>query len=565
LTEGNDPGIFYAKGWYMRALNDFENGKHLQETQSSHASHNSFKRSALAFRTAFELLKENDKQQAGAALKFQALATSYSNEAEVDTFAFQILDELIHGNPTIWEAVSNKDEIFYLHGYFAGRISQNKDPEKNLEISKQSLQTAASIPNNTFGDQSLSYLASLYYKNKDYKNAEAAYMQLADTFPTSPLAAEAWLGSACCADHLQDDLKTGKERRQYTYENFPHTPHAAEAFFTYYTYPEYLQGDRTTIKHLQAFADNYSESPFLLDANYLIGLDYKRDRKSTAGRWIRKKSLTDAIDSFQKAEVLFDEYYEKNLIPADKLDYYTAMRYRATLERAMINLAIADDAQGAKKQIYLDYAEEVFKNLSSELKSQKNPYIQRLFQENAYPLIEEESSFWLAQTYIKAGKDNEAEQILAEMADRYKKAGTARGYYLSRTLDEQGRVAMRKNDFQGALTLFDQAEEAAKGNVLSTDQKLDIWIQQSLCCRGLNHFDEAILILSKVINDDAISALRVKAMYLRAETYELQKRPELARKQLESMVKKGGIWAKKAQEKLDMDASNNHLKDDHGH
>jgi hypothetical protein len=39
-------------------------------------------------------------------------------------------------------------------------------------------------------------------------------------------------------------------------------------------------------------------------------------------------------------------------------------------------------------------------------------------------------------------------------------------------------------------------------------------------------------------------------MYLRAETYELQKRPELARKQLESMVKKGGLWAKKAQEKL---------------
>lgn len=566
LTEANDPGINYAKGWYMRGLNDFEHGQTLLQTQSTHASQHAFKRAASAFRTAFDLLKDNDKEQAATALKYQALATSHFGEDQTDVNAFQILEELIH-NPPIWEAVQNKDEIFYLHGYFAGRISENTDQKKYLETARQSLQAASSLPDNTFGDQALSYLGSLYYKYKDYKNAETTYLQLAQTFPTSPLAGQAWLWSACCADNLQENPKAGKERRQYIYENYPGTPAAAESFFTYYTYPEYLQGDRATIKHLQAFADNYTDSPFLMDANYLIGLDYKRDRKATGGKWIRKKSLTDAIDSFQKSEALFDEYYEKNLIPDDKLDYYTAMRYRATLERAMINLAIADEAQGAKKQIYLDYAEEVFKNLVGELKSKKNPYIQRLFQKSTYPLIEEESSFWLAQTYIKAGKDKEAENILAEMTDRYKKGGTTKGYYLARTLDEQGRLAMRKQDYQSALQLFDQAEEAAKGNVLSTDQKLDLWIQQSLAYRGLNQFDDSLLILSKVVNDDAISALRVKAMYLRAETYELQKRPELARKQLESMVKKGGIWAKKAQEKLDNAYNNNHLKDDsnHGH
>lgn len=257
--------------------------------------------------------------------------------------------------------------------------------------------------------------------------------------------------------------------------------------------------------------------------------------------------------------MLFDDLIEKNLIPADKLDYYTAMRYRATLERAMINLAIADEAQGAKKQIYLDYAEEVFKNLSKELQLKENLYIQRLFLENAFPLIEEESSFWLAQTYVKAKKIEEGDQILAEMIDRYQKINITRGYYLSRTREEQAKIAMGRQEYQKGLQLLKNAEEAAKGNLLSTDQKLGLWIQQSACYRELNQYDDAILILSKVINDDAISALRVKAMYLRAEIYELQKRPEVARKQLESMVKKGGIWARKAQEKLDKDDLN------HGH
>ena len=44
---------------------------------------------------------------------------------------------------------------------------------------------------------------------------------------------------------------------------------------------------------------------------------------------------------------------------------------------------------------------------------------------------------------------------------------------------------------------------------------------------------------------------RIKAMYLRAETYELQNRPELALKQLESTARKGGEWAQKAQKKLE--------------
>ena len=113
---------------------------------------------------------------------------------------------------------------------------------------------------------------------------------------------------------------------------------------------------------------------------------------------------------------------------------------------------------------------------------------------------------------------------------------------------------------QGVFIGFDSrrhskeyAEEAAKGRVLSTDELLDLWVQQSLCYRDLKKMDQSMLILSRVINYDAISSLRLKAMYLRAEIYELQGRQELARKQLDAIASKGGDWAKKAKIKLEED------------
>ena len=88
--------------------------------------------------------------------------------------------------------------------------------------------------------------------------------------------------------------------------------------------------------------------------------------------------------------------------------------------------------------------------------------------------------------------------------------------------------------------------------VLSPDQKLDLWIQRSLCYKELGQLDQAMKLLSDAVNDEAISGMRVKAMYLRAEVYEQQGRPELALKQLEAVSKKGGEWGKMAQDKLNM-------------
>ncbi|MBA3815015.1 MAG: tetratricopeptide repeat protein [Parachlamydiaceae bacterium] len=549
IDANNENSSFYAKGWFLHALNDFEQGQTLIKSQNPHEGKQILANSAQSFRRAFNLLKDGDHACAAAALKYQALALSQAEHAEADILAFQVMDELIQSYPDQLAALESPDEIYYLRGFFGLRIAESQDKHKYALLAQQSLKEAASLKSNKFGDAALNQLAAWHYRKSDFTEAEKIYLQLIDEFPASQYLQEAWLWTAYCADKLQKDPQVARVRRRNLLEQYPQSCLAPEAYFSLYTYRDYLEGDREAIKHLQHFAKQYPETPFLMQAFYLIGLDSKRNRKTPEGKWIRKKSLTDAIDAFQNAETLFDILTGKGLIPSDKLNFYTNVYYRLILERAMANLAIADESQGAKQLIYLEYAEEVFKNLLADFDLPDNAHVNRLLQSEAYPALYEESAFWLAQTYVKRQKDSEAESLLSQMLARYQHAKITRGYYLSRIKYELGKIASRQDKHLKALQLFKESEDA--GNTLSTSEKLDLWIQQSHSYRDLQKFDDAILILSKVANDAAISPLRLKAMFLRADIYELQKRPELARKQLESLAKKGGDWALKAKEKLE--------------
>ena len=76
-----------------------------------------------------------------------------------------------------------------------------------------------------------------------------------------------------------------------------------------------------------------------------------------------------------------------------------------------------------------------------------------------------------------------------------------------KTWDEKGRLLQRRGELASGLQAFVKAEEAIPdGNQMSPDEKLDIWIEQSLCYREMQQFDEAMRLLSKVINDDVISS-----------------------------------------------------------
>jgi hypothetical protein len=283
---------------------------------------------------------------------------------------------------------------------------------------------------------------------------------------------------------------------------------------------------------------------------YLIGLDYKRDRKTAEGKWIRKKNLTAAIAAFAEVEKSFENFHQKGLIPEKELNNYVMIKYRALLERGLINQAIAEESQGAKRDIYLQYAENLFLLLDSQLTDREHPLAKHMMAEDKFPRLQAEGLYALLQCYLLKNDETSAKQTIEMTVKRYSQAEISKAYYLSRVYYEQGMLAIADKDYAQAQRAFHWAEEADADIFLSTDQRLDLWIHQSLCCKELQQLDQAMLILSKVINHRAVSSLRIKAMFLRAELYQFQGKQDLARKQLEAIAKKGGEWALKAQNLL---------------
>lgn len=461
-------------------------------------------------------------------------------------------ESFLHTWDLLEKAEIFNDELFYLKGLTASNLFHStQQPNWCNQAEKAFMATFESFPKSKYAPLALHSLGLLLSKIQKNNNALECFNKLQQCYPESPLLGEALFLTAQCAEKLNLSRDIVKKNYERVYHEYPNSPLAPEAYFRYYTYYEYLQGDRKAIKHLQHFKDLFPQHALLMNAMYLTGLDFKRDRKTPEGKWVRKKDLLAAIDAFQEVEILFDHFEQSRTLTNEQLRHYLPMCYRANFERAQANLSIAQESVGAKKQIYLEYAIDDFKQIVSSLEEPTQLVSEELIKGEPFPEIYQESLFWMAKAHIEAQDDKSAERVLSKMLEKYKMSGITRGYYLARTWIELGLMAKRQHEPALALNYFTYAEDCSKGRVLSTDQMLDLWIQQGLCYRDLDQMDTAMLVLSKVINEDAISPLRLKAMFLRAEIYEMQGRYELARKQLDAMSKKGGEWALKAKEKLE--------------
>jgi len=551
-VEGNQFSSFYAKAWYLRGMNDFEEGEVLEGLHRSEEANRLFERSITAFQKAFELFSEGSPKEAALALKYQAQTLGKMQGEGYLLQGLAILERFSGEGKTLGDWLDDPDEIFYLKGLLNSRLFYAKGDSEYFNLAEEALKTAsAKFPKGRFLDRNLHLLGILYYKEGLYQAAEKAFLRISQDSPSSSLSGDGLFWVAKALEAQNKNPEEVKRLRQEVYSHYPESKYASEAYFTVYSYRDYLQGERPAIKHLQSFVHKYPNSPFVMIAHYLIGLDYKRDRKSPEGKWIRKRNLTASIDAFQEVDSTFDSLCLSEQLSSQDLEYFITVKYRATLERALTNLAIAEESQGTKKQIYLDYAQEVFKQIIQDFSSPFNSLTAVLKNKEPFPSILEESSYWLAQTNIKSGKDMEAYKILQDMLDTYQRALITRGYYLSRAWRDLAMLDNGQGKPQEAIVKLLKAEDAAKGRILSPEQKLELWLDQAACFEALNQQDQALLVLSKAINDDSISGLRIKAMFLRAEIYEKQGRQELARKHFEATSRKGGEWGQQAKFKLE--------------
>lgn len=298
----------------------------------------------------------------------------------------------------------------------------------------------------------------------------------------------------------------------------PSTPFHAAAYFEFYSFQDYLMGKKEALCHLREYVKRFEKSPYTIAAWYLIGLDLKRERKSESGRRIHGKNLEQAVDAFYKAETLYVNL-EKNFNENDKA-YWLLLKTKATLERARTLIEIANESSTTKKHIYLTYAQEVLE-----------------------PLAEPEARLLLAEVYLA---DLKIDSSLTELNRLEKTTDT---YFLAKTLLAKGQLLYQKGEMQSAIHYLEKAQKAAPKESLSADEILEAKITIGLCYKAMGELDKAMLVMSDVVNSEFVSSLRVKAMYLRALIYESQGRPELAKRQLEAALSKGGEWAALAKEK----------------
>jgi hypothetical protein len=129
-----------------------------------------------------------------------------------------------------------------------------------------------------------------------------------------------------------------------------------------------------------------------------------------------------------------------------------------------------------------------------------------------------------------------------ELADDPSASFIRASLFLSKTL----RESYQTTQAYALITAFQQEEICSKDPELA----LEIAMEKSLCLRDLRQPARAMALLAWVINGPYASSLRVKAMIVRAEIYLSFHRTDLALRQLESVVAKGGEWAPVAERKL---------------
>lgn len=355
-----------------------------------------------------------------------------------------------------------------------------------------------------------------HYLNTDQKEKAIASLENA---PPNPERLHALITLKKGAGSSAEELKA---LRIHLLSFSPKTPFHAEAAFELWPQESYLMGSKEALNHLRHFLKEYPDSPFAILGWYLIGLDYKNERKSEGKRRIHFEDPDKSLHAFSEVEALWEK-----LAPSfseEEKTYYYPLSIRAKFEKAAILTEMARKGNPSRRPLYFTFATEILAQIPDaeahyklgELYLEQNDLIAALaeFEKGALPNSEKgSSSFWNAKSVLK-----------------------------------KGEVLYRLNKPEMALETLNACEREAGFLGLSEDEQLDAKINKSLCLKNLNKNDEALLTLSEVINSDFASPCRIKAMVMRALIYEKEGKQKLAQRQYESAFLKGGAWAQSMKE-----------------
>lgn len=306
------------------------------------------------------------------------------------------------------------------------------------------------------------------------------------------------------------DFELARSQRKELVSKYLLSAYAPEAYFRIFPEKEYTLGSPPALNHLGELIKLFPQSAWAIAAHYYIG-QFSKDE-------------SDAISHFENAILIFETLSKQLLGDPALYNYFESMQI-ATL----IELGRRGKEEHLKKVI--SHLEEKFK------KKESSPDNASSYEEALYLLAE----IYGSQNFFDLARKQLLSLVEWEQQNKLTSDFLIKAYIAL----AQGEQKMKK--FKESLDWIDLAEKGATRSLL-----LEVRIAKSALLKEMGRLDEAMMVLSKTINDSCASQVRIKAMFLRAELYELKQRHDLAIKQLEACAKKGGEWGKKAKEKLEL-------------
>lgn len=338
---------------------------------------------------------------------------------------------------------------------------------------------------------------------------------------------------------------------QELFTKHPNSPFSSEAYFRYFPESAYKQQDIHAIAHLKKMPSQMQQSIYGIFANLYIAEAIRQECPEKSLSNTQLKLLQEAIGRFNQAIDTGEKLLSTNaLAHTPKLARFLKTRLlEARLERAEALFILANT--GTRSQSSFDELRESLEALQNHIKRN----IDQKFDTDREHLllIWQEAALQKSRAHLLQGEEKQAREELANLIEYMKEEEFEQGDALVKALCQLS-VYYTREGTEGAI---EQAEAAlnkaltvqARGG--TQERLLEIYIAKSNIHRKKEEFDRAMILLSSVINDISASSLRIQAMYLRAELYELKGRRDLCMRQLQATAKKGGEWGNRAQKKLE--------------
>lgn len=476
------------------------------------------------FQMAYDAASVDKKTKA---LSLEWLARAKLALGDVDNLkeALTSVDRLLH-DPELWQT-RQLDSLLYLDGYIALELYKTQAQRDFLQKALNSFyQIVAQFHDSSLAKEALYNIGSIHFLNGEWSQAYENFMLAAEQAEGVPLGADALYFAAQTCSLLGHDPKPLWET---LCRNYPYSERAPESAFNCFAFEAYEKGDKEATEHLRKIQTLYPESVYSFAAAYLLALDAQRDKHNATGLLTEPKSAQAASGLYKTALAIYDACASKGLVPDSLKPYCTRLSVKARLDSAYLFLN-------------LEESRAQFDALLSDL-----PKLAAWLSPEEYSQFTEEAYLGLAQVCLETGAFEKTRKAVDELLAFAHQKKEAPPPYLAQAHYLKGLSYVREQLTQEALKCFCLAE--AHGG--KEDFLLQVWLAKSDCLCKLKRLDEAMLVLSDAINCSALSPLRLKAMLMRCEIYELQGRHELATKQLEALLTKGGKWAEAAREHLE--------------